>query len=145
MKVVDHDAARAEEWLEQVYMEMKGRPHDGLFQYFKGATRRDDLTIHLLNLANDIIKKVFPDTPADKAQLTESWKGERHYNAQCAQYLYYRCGPAHVFFAATHGSHEQCSQYYGYRLACICLMPKHIITLLPLHHIAYPTPASPHA
>ena len=86
----------AEEWLERIYIEMKGRPHDQLFQYFRGATRKEDLTTHVLNLANETIKKVFPDAPAESQQITEEdSRVERHYNVQCAQYLYYRCVHQH--------------------------------------------------
>ncbi len=90
MPDVDQDAAvEAEDWIEQIYMDASSSPLK-YSQYFRGATRKEDLTIHLLNLANDIIKRVFPDAPCDKSQLNESWKAERHYKAQCAQYLYYR-------------------------------------------------------
>jgi hypothetical protein len=80
----------AEEWLQRIYLEAKGKPHDSLFQYFKGPTRRDDLTIHVLNLVNETTRKVFPDAPADGRQPSEAWKAERHYKAQSALYVYYR-------------------------------------------------------
>jgi hypothetical protein len=85
------ELSEAEDWLRRIYVEAKGKPHDQLFRYFKGSTRRDDLTIHVLNLANETIRKVFPDAPLDGRQPTEAWKAERHYKAHCVQYVYYRC------------------------------------------------------
>jgi hypothetical protein len=81
----------AAEWLQRIYLEAKGKPHESLFQYFKGPTRREDLTIHVLNLVNETTRRVFPDAPADGAQPSEAWRAERHYKAQCTQYVYYRC------------------------------------------------------
>jgi hypothetical protein len=63
----------------------KSRPGHDVFEYIRGASKRQDLTVPVINNANDLIKRVFPlETDAgaaDPAMLK---------SAQAALFMYYR-------------------------------------------------------
>lgn len=87
MAEAEHGDAQA--WIRAFHTEMKGKPPNELFDYFRGPSRKEDLTVQIVNLAHELIKRAFPDNVLPEDPYV-SRDFTNIFSAQCALYLYYR-------------------------------------------------------